>query len=98
MKKNGIQDDSFKNYDTEEAEMNMSVSHICVKDGEKFAYVSFDDGTRKAEGKIPECKISTNEGFTEEEVSQLELYMKSVLPQLKQMAAGVRMMDAFLNK
>lgn len=78
-------------------EVNMSVSPICVKDGKKFAYVSFVDGERIAEGKIPDCKIISNKGFSEEEVEQLEIFMMSELQDLKRMAAGVRLWDAFMK-
>lgn len=78
-------------------ELNMSVSPICVKDGEKYAFVSFTDGEHFADGKIPDCKITLNKGFSQEEVKQLESYMQSELPQLKKMAAGIRVMDAFLK-
>lgn len=78
-------------------ELNMSVSAVCAKDGEKYAFVTFSDEKRLAEGKIPDCKIFSNKGFTEEEVTMLELYMKSELRQLKKMAAGVRLIDAFMD-
>lgn len=78
-------------------EVKMTVSPICVKDGEKYAFVSFTDGTRTAEGKIPDCKILTNEGFDTDEVSQLEKYMQLQLADLKKMAAGIRVMDSFLK-
>lgn len=77
--------------------MNMSVSPICMKDGEKYAFVSFTDGKRTAEGKIPACKIMSSNGFTEEEVAQLEDYMKNELAKLKRMAAGIRLIDAFMK-
>lgn len=78
-------------------EVNMSVSPICVKDGQKCAFVSFVDGDRSADGRIPDCKIMTSIGFTEEEVGQLEDYMRRELSQLKRMAAGIRLIDAFLK-
>lgn len=78
-------------------EMNMSVSPICEKDGKKYAFVSFTDGERLAEGKIPDCKILTNKGFSEEEVNKLEEYMKRELTRLKQMAAGIRLVDAIMK-
>lgn len=78
-------------------EVNMTVSPICEKDGKKYAFVSFVDGERIAEGKIPDCKIVSNKGFSEEEVEQLEIYMMSELQDLKRMAAGVRLWDAFLK-
>lgn len=74
----------------------MSVSPICNKDGKKYAFVSFTDGGRTAEGRIPECTITHNTGFSDEEVQQLEAYMKRELPQLKSMSAGINVMNNFL--
>ena len=76
-------------------EVRMSVSPVCMKDGERYAYVSFVDGERVAEGKIPECKLVSNKGFSIEEAEQLEAYMRSELASLKRMAAGIRVFDAF---
>lgn len=76
-------------------EINMSVSPVCVKDGEKCAYVSFADGARLAEGKIPDCKIISNKGFSQDEVEQLENYMSMELATLKRIAAGIRLIDVF---
>ena len=78
--------------------LNMSVSQIFQQNGRKFAFVSFTDGRRMAEGKIPDCKIISNKGFTEEEALQLEEYMGMELMRLKNMAASVRVMDALLGK
>lgn len=79
-------------------ELNMSVSPICDRKGKKVAFVSFTDGTRTAEGEIPSCKITRNDGFEEGEVVQLELYMKSELPKLKKLASSVNVMEAFMGK
>lgn len=78
-------------------ELKMSVSPICVKDGKRYAFVNFTDGKRDAEGKIPDCKIISNKGFTEDEIVQLEDYMKKELPNLKQMAAGINVLGAFMK-
>ena len=78
-------------------EMNMSVSPVCAKDGKQYAFVSFTDGKRSAEGKIPDCKIMMSTGFSEDEVEQLEDYMRRELTQLKKMAAGIRLLDAFMK-
>lgn len=78
-------------------EFTMSVSPICVKDEQRFAYVSFTDGERSAEGKIPDCKIVSATGFTQDEIRMLEEYMERELPRLKRMAAGIRLMDAFMK-
>ena len=77
--------------------VNMSVSPVCVKDGEKYAFVTFSDGERQAEGKIPACTIISNKGFSNEEVEQLEDYMRRELTQLKKMAAGIHLLDAFMK-
>lgn len=79
-------------------ELNMSVSAICQNDkGEKYAFVTFSDGVRDAEGRIPECKIITNNGFAVIEVDQLEKYMRDNLTDLKKMAAGIDIFSAFTN-
>ena len=78
-------------------ELKMSVSPVCSKDGKQYAFVSFTDGERSAEGRIPECKIISNKGFTETEVGQLEDYMRRELTALKKMAASVRILDAFMK-
>ncbi|MCM1263858.1 MAG: hypothetical protein NC313_14195 [Butyrivibrio sp.] len=78
-------------------ELKMSVSPICTKDGSKYAFVSFTDGKRSAEGKIPDCKIISNDGFSDEEVEKLEYYMQQELPQIKKMAAGINIMHSFMG-
>ena len=78
-------------------ELKMSVSPICVKGEDRYAFVNFADGKRSAEGKIPDCKIISNKGFSEDEMKQLEAYMKKELPKLKQMAAGINVLGAFMK-
>ncbi len=72
-------------------ELDMSVSAVCEnKNGEKYAFVTFSDKSgNSAEGKIPDCRIIRNRGFSKEEVSQLEKYMVSNLKELKKMSAGI---------
>lgn len=78
-------------------ELNMSVSSVCVKDDKKYAFVSFTDDTRTAEGKIPDCRIMDNKGFSAEEVEQLEAYMRRELKTLKKMAAGINVIGALME-
>lgn len=78
-------------------EVTMQVSGICRKDGEKYAYVTFSDGKRHAEGTIPDCKIKTQEGFDEAEIGQLELFMKMNLANLKRKAASIDPVRAMMN-
>lgn len=77
--------------------LNMSVSQVFSKDGKQYAFVFFVDGNRTAEGKIPDCVIISHNGFGEDEVTQLEDYMRRELTNLKKMAASVDAMSAFLK-
>lgn len=80
-------------------ELNMSVSPICRSDsGKKYAYVKFEDGTCFAEGKIPACHIEHSEGFAPDEIDALEVYMRENLQTLKNMAADIHVLDAFLER
>ena len=77
--------------------LNMSVSQVFSRDGKQYAFVSFTDGNRTAEGKIPECVITSHSGFSAEELTQLEDYMRRELTSLKRMASSVDVMSAFLG-
>jgi len=85
-------------------EMKLNVSPVCKKDGETYAFVTFTDvkcsaqALRVAEGKIPDCKIISSEGFDEGEIKMLEMYMQQNLLQLKKMAAGIRLFDVITKE
>ncbi|MCH5275708.1 MAG: hypothetical protein J1E65_07695 [Lachnospiraceae bacterium] len=76
----------------------ISVSPVCHKEGKQFAYVSFQDGERIAEGTIPDCVITTAQDFTAEEITQMEDYMRRELTELKKAASSVNVWNAFLKK
>lgn len=77
--------------------MNMIISGVSEKNGKKIAYVRFEDGTRFAEGIIPECVLTKNQGFNEEEVTQLEKYLKDNLATIKREAANVNPIKALMK-
>ena len=77
--------------------LNMQVSPICHRDGEKIAYVTFSDRSRYAEGEIPKCVIIKNNGFSKTEIYELEEYMKQNLKKLKSMAASVNPIKALMK-
>lgn len=79
-----------------EQEMKMTVSPICTdKSGKnKYAYVTFTDGKKYAEAKIPECEITKNDGFSEEELAGLHFYMRTNLTELKKIAAKNNVFEA----
>lgn len=78
-------------------ELTMTVSPICVVEGQKKAFVNFNDGKRNAEGEIPACIISKASGFTDEEKTQLEDYMRANLGMLKKMAANIDVLAAMIK-
>jgi len=80
-----------------ENELKMTVSGIVPKDGRKNVYVVFEDDTRKAEGSVPDCVIINNQGFDEEEVKMLELYMKQQQDQIREMAKDINPIKAFMK-
>ena len=77
--------------------VKMSVTQVFQKDGKKYAFVSFSEEGKQAEGRIPECRIMSRKGYSDEEVGQLESYMRKEIDAIWQMARGVNVMDAFLN-
>ena len=77
--------------------VDIKVSGVFSKSGKQIAYVSFTDGEKNAEGVIPECVIIRNKGFTKDEASQLEAYMKKELTALKKMASGINVVKALME-
>jgi len=78
-------------------EMKMTVSGIVPKDGRKNIYVVFEDGKRKAEGYVPDCIITKNEGFEVDEVKMLELYMKHNQDQIRELAKVINPIKALMK-
>lgn len=78
-------------------ELKMVISGIVEKDKKPVAYVEFEDENKKAEGIVPECRIIRNEGFEEEEVRVLELYMKEHLAQIHDSAKQIDAMRGFMK-
>lgn len=78
-------------------ELKMTVSGIVPKDGRKSIYVVFEDGKRRAEGYVPDCVITTSEGFEEDEIKMLELYMKQNQDQIREIAKVINPIKAFMQ-
>lgn len=79
-------------------ELTMSVSPVLVdKAGNKYACVSFTDGVRSAEGRIPECVITDNKGFSKIEIASIEDYMRKERTALKKMAASTNPFRAMMK-
>ena len=78
--------------------LEMSVSSVTNTDGKKHIYVWFCDKNRNAEGRIPECDIIKNNGFSEKELAALRFYMKENTDQILKAAKTVSLMQAFMGK
>ena len=79
-------------------ELKMSVSGALKnKSGMKVVYVTFEDDGRRAEGELPECRITRNSGFTKQEIEALQQYMASQKDTIMKMAQSVNPMKAFLS-
>ena len=56
-------------------EVKMTHSGILAADGRRYVSVRFERGRDAAEGRLPDCKITENHGFSPEEVEGLENFM-----------------------
>lgn len=78
--------------------LTMTVSPAFGTGDGRYAFVSFTDGKRTAEGKIPDCVITKNSGFSDEEKKALSDYMKRELSSLKKLAASQGPLQAMLKE
>ena len=78
-------------------EVNMMVSGIIRKKGEKFVHVSIQRGQDEAEYIFPECRLEKSQGFTEEELNQLLIYVKGSQAEIMEHARKVNPMKAMLG-
>lgn len=78
-------------------ELKMTVSGIVPKDGRPNIYVVFEEGGRKAEGMVPDCVITSQKGFTDEEVKMLELYMKQEQDTIRALAKDINPIKAMMK-
>lgn len=77
--------------------MEMSVSPGPRKNGKKTVYVMFRDGERYAEILFPEYKVISNNGFEDDEISQLLLYMKAEQSSILELAKGINPIKAMMR-
>ncbi len=78
-------------------ELKMTVSGIVPKDGRPNIYVVFEEGTRKAEGSVPDCIIMSHNGFSDEEVRMLERYMKEQQDAIRALAKDINPIKAMMK-
>ena len=78
--------------------LTMTVSPAFGSGDDRYAFVSFTDGERTAEGRIPDCVITNNNGFSDDEKKALSDYMKRELSSLKKLASSQGPLQAMMKK
>ena len=78
-------------------ELKMTISGIVPREGRKSVYVVFEDGEKKAEGYVPDCIITQNKGFEEDEVKMLELYLKQNQDMIREHAKLINPIKALMS-
>ena len=78
-------------------ELKMTISGIVPREGRKSVYVVFEDGERKAEGYVPDCIITQNEGFEDDEIKMLELYLKQNQDMIREHAKLINPIKALMK-
>lgn len=77
--------------------VNMLVSGIIHKEDRRFARVSFMRGKDIAEGLVPDGIIEHAEGFSDEEVSKLERYLRENCGEIMEQARSVNPIKNWLG-
>lgn len=57
-------------------EMKMTYTSVLTKDGKPYISLSFERGKDTCEAAVPDCIITKNNGFSNEEVEALEHYLR----------------------
>lgn len=57
-------------------EMKMTYTSVLTKDDKPLVSLRFERGNDVCEGVVPECVITKNSGFSDEEVEALEHYLR----------------------
>ena len=77
--------------------MKMICSGILRKNGEKIIYVRFERGEDFAEGSLPTAKITSQSGFTPDEIEQMEAYMSENRFEVNEQAKAVNVRKNFMK-
>lgn len=70
-------------------ELKLTYSCILTRGKEKIVRVTFEGKDAFAEGIVPDGKIEKQQGFTKEEIEQLESYLKTQEKDIMKKAKGI---------
>lgn len=78
-------------------ELKTLVSGILKKDGRRIARISFMRGEEYAEFIVPDGVLDSRKGFSEEEISMLQEYVREEKDSIMEKAKGVNAMKNWLG-
>ena len=78
-------------------EIRMSVSSMTRTKDSKAVYVLFEDENKSAEISLPDCRIVSNRGFSDEEIGQLMDYVKNESDSIYGIAKEINPMRAMFG-
>ncbi len=70
-------------------DITFTYSSVLAKEGKPYISVMFERGADRADASIPSCKVTNSRGFSEEEVEQLEQYLKENKNNIIEKAKGI---------
>ncbi len=79
------------------SEVRMSVSSMTRTGDKKAVYVFFQDRDKTAEFSLPGCELVKNNGFSEDDISQLKVYIENEQDSIYAMAKGVNPIKALMG-
>ena len=83
--------------DKDEKSVKLTYSSIVSAGGKPVVAITFERGADVAEGTVPEGKIRSSRGFSEEEVQQLSAYLDQNKEQIMQEARKISSLGHLLS-
>lgn len=80
------------------SEVEMLISGFFTKDGRKMMRISFTRGKDFAEGLLPDGIIDRSDGFTEEEISKLEKFIRTNSQEIMAQAKEINPIRSWLKE
>ena len=79
------------------SEVRMSVSSLTRTKDNKAIYILFNDKDKEAEFSIPGCKLISNKGFSDEEISELSDYINNNMESIYDLAKTINPIKAMMK-
>lgn len=70
-------------------EMKMTYTSVVTKDNKPMISLRFERGNDVCEGCVPDCIITKNKGFTDEEKDALEQYLRLNKMEIIEQSKGI---------